>query len=298
MMVMPRHARHLAAAAIVAIGFGVLYHAVLVKLVRDWVVDDNYSHGFLIVPIAAWLAWERRGRLADALLRPTWWGLAIIAASVMVLAAGVLGAELFLTRISMLGVMAGAVLFLYGLQPLRILAFPILFLVLMIPLPAIVFNQVAFPLQLLASRFGEMVLTLAGVPVLREGNVITLSNTSLEVAEACSGIRSLVSLITLAVVYGYVTDRRNWARVTLAAAAVPVAIVANGIRVAGTGLAAHYMGPEAAQGFFHEFSGWLVFVVAFVLLFGVQRLIARVGHAPAAAAAPPGPRVAGRKEAS
>jgi exosortase len=152
--------------------------------------------------------------------------------------------------------------------------FPLAFLLLMIPIPAIIFNQIAFPLQLLASRFGEVVLTIAGVPVLREGNVITLSNTTLEVAEACSGIRSLISLLTLAIVYGYAIDRRNWARVALALASIPVAIVANGVRVAGTGIAAHFVGPEAAQGFFHEFSGWLVFVVAFVMLFAVQRVIA------------------------
>ena len=159
----------------------------------------------------------------------------------------------------------------------------------MIPVPAIIFNQIAFPLQILASRFGELALTLAGVPVLREGNVIVLSNTTLEVAEACSGIRSLVSLLTLAIVYGYVMDRRAWARVTLALASIPVAIVTNGMRVAGTGIAAHYVGPQAAEGFFHEFSGWLVFVVAFILLFAVQRAIAwlRPDRTPKPEARPP-----------
>lgn len=279
---MQRYGKPALALLLVAVAFAALYHSVIVKLVGDWGTDDNYSHGFLIVPIAAWLVWERRKRLAETPVRPAASGLALIVLSVLVLGAGILGAELFLTRISMLGVLAGAVLFLYGWPTLRVLAFPIGFLVLMIPLPAIVFNQIAFPLQLLASRFGEAVLTLAGVPVLREGNVITLSNTSLEVAEACSGIRSLVSLITLAVVYGYVMDRRTTARVALALAAIPVAIVANGFRVAGTGLAAHYIGPDAAQGFFHEFSGWLVFVVAFLLLFAVQRLMAWLWPAPPA----------------
>jgi exosortase len=141
----------------------------------------------------------------------------------------------------------------------------------MIPIPAIVFNQIAFPLQLFASRVGEMALTLAGVPVLREGNVMTLANTSLEVAEACSGIRSLVSLLTLAIVYGYFLERRAWLRVVLVCAAIPIAIAANGVRVAGTGLAAHFVGPSAATGFFHAFSGWLVFVVALALLVVVHR---------------------------
>lgn len=271
---MPRLAKHAVALVLVAIGFALLYRDVVFKLVHDWGTDDNYSHGFLIVPIALYLAWERRARLAATLPKPSVVGLFLVAASVLVLGAGVLGAELFLTRISMLGVLAGIVLFVYGWQHLRILAFPLAFLVLMIPIPAIIFNRIAFPLQILASRFGELALSIAGVPVLREGNVITLSNTSLEVAEACSGIRSLISLLTLAIVYGYVVERRNWARWALAFASIPVAIAANGFRVAGTGIAAHFYGPEAAQGFFHEFSGWLVFVVAFVLLFAVQRAIA------------------------
>lgn len=263
---------------LVAVGFAVLYQHVLVKLVHDWATDGNYSHGFLIAPVSAFLVWERRDRLAAAALRPTWLGLPVVVASVAVLAAGVLGAELFLTRISMLGVLAGAVLFLGGWQTLRILAFPLGVLLLAIPIPAILFNQVAFPLQLLASRFGEFALVVAGVPVLREGNVITLSNITLEVAEACSGIRSLVSLLTLAIIYGYIMDRRVWARVALALASIPVAIAANGIRVAGTGIAAYYIGPAAADGFFHEFSGWLVFIVAFVLLFAVQRALAWTGR--------------------
>jgi exosortase D (VPLPA-CTERM-specific) len=271
---MPRYAKHLIALALVAAGFAALYRDVVFKLVHDWGIDDNYSHGFLIVPIALYLVWERRSRLAAAVPRPSGVGLLVVAVSIAVLGAGVLGAELFLTRISILGVLAGTILFLYGWQHLRILAFPVAFLLLMIPIPAIIFNQITFPLQLLASRFGELALNIAGVPVLREGNVITLSNTSLEVAEACSGIRSLVSLLTLAIVYGYIVDRRPWARVALALASIPVAIAANGVRVAGTGIAAHYFGPEAAQGFFHEFSGWLVFIVAFVMLFAVQRAIA------------------------
>jgi exosortase len=285
---MSRYAKHAVALLAVGLGFGFLYRHVVAKLVHDWGTDDNYSHGFLIVPVAIYLAWERRAKLADALPRPSTAGLLVVVLSVLVLAAGTLGAELFLTRVSMLGVLAGGILFVYGWQHLRILIFPLAFLLLMIPIPSIVFNEIAFPLQLLASRFGEVVLTLAGVPVLREGNVITLSNTTLEVAEACSGIRSLISLLTLAIVYGYLVDRRPWARVALALASAPVAIVANGIRVAGTGIAAHVFGPAAAQGFFHEFSGWLVFVVAFVLLFGVQRLIAWVAPDRTSRAQAPG----------
>ena len=259
--------------AVLLTSFVLLYWRVIVKLVHDWATDDNYSHGFLIVPIALYFAWERRGQLQALERQPSFLGLFIVLASVGVLALGTLGAELFLMRVSMLGVLAGAILFVLGWPALRVLAFPIGFLILMVPLPAIVFNQIALPLQLFASRAGEFVLTMLHIPVLREGNVIVLAHTTLEVAEACSGIRSLVSLITLGVVYGYFSDPRASVRVLIVCSTIPVAILANGLRVAGTGVAAHYFGPAAAEGFFHTFSGWVVFIVAFVAVFGVRGLL-------------------------
>jgi exosortase len=246
-----------------------LYSSVAAGLVRDWVNDENYSHGFLIPPLAAYFVWERRARLRALQPRPSMLGLVLLLASLAMLVAGVLGAEFFLSRISLIGAIAGTVLFLAGREWLRVVAFPIAFLLLMVPIPAIVFNQIAFPLQLFASRFGVSAIQLCGVPVLREGNVIILANTSLEVAEACSGIRSLVSLLTLGIVYGYFADSRTWVRVAIAVSTVPIAIVANGLRVAGTGVLAHYVGPDAAQGFFHTFSGWLVFLSAFALVAAV-----------------------------
>jgi exosortase len=256
---------------------------VFAKLVRDWATDDNYSHGFFIIPIAVYFAYERRDRVAGAAKRSTAAGLLVLLASMALLVAGTLGAELFLTRISMIGAIFGLVLYLWGWPSLRVLAFPISFLLLMVPIPSIIFNQIAFPLQLVASRFGEATLQIARIPVLREGNVIVLANTTLEVAEACSGIRSLVSLLTLGIVLGYFSDSRLWVRIAVAASTIPVAIVANGLRVAGTGIAAHQYGTAAATGFFHTFSGWLVFVVAFALLFAIQRSLVTI--------APPAPSV-------
>jgi len=250
----------------------VLYQGVLSKLVRDWSASDDYSHGFLIVPLALYFAWRQRDRLARLRPSPANGGLLVVAAGLGLLGAGVLGAELFLQRVSLVLVTAGTLAFVGGWAHLRVLAFPVLFLLLMIPAPAIVFNQVAFPLQLLASQVGELTLRAAGVPVLREGNVITLSTTTLQVAEACSGIRSLISLLTLSIVLGYFTLRRPAARALLAVASVPVAIAANAARVAGTGLTAHFVGAAAAEGFFHTFSVWLVFLVAFALLFVVHRV--------------------------
>ena len=262
-------------AALIA-AFVLCYWTVIAKLVHDWAHDDNYSHGFLIVPLALYFVWERRARLAAVRLRPNWFGLVVVVASLGMLIAGTLGAELFVSRVSIVFLIAGTVLFAAGVDALRILAFPIAFLFLMVPPPAIIFNQIAFPLQLLASRFGEATLQALSIPVLREGNLITLANTTLEVAEACSGIRSLISLLTLGIVYGYFADPRLSIRTIIALSAVPIAIVANGLRVAGTGVAAHYYGAEAAEGFFHTFSGWVVFIVAFVLMYLVATIIIKV----------------------
>ena len=259
-----------------AAAFLLLYAPVLSRLAKDWTNDDNYSHGWLILPLAGYFVWERRDRLAGLVARPSVLGLAAVAAGLLMLLAGLLGAELFLPRMSMIVVATGAVLFLYGWKACRVLAFPLAFLILMIPIPALIFNQIAFPLQLLASRFGETVLSSLSIPVLREGNVIVLAHTSLEVAEACSGIRSLISLLTLGIVYGYFMDPRGGIRTMIALSTIPIAIVANGGRVAGTGVAAHYYGPAAAQGFFHTFSGWIVFAFAFMMLFVVTHFVLKL----------------------
>lgn len=256
--------------------FALLYKDVIASLVHDWAYDDNYSHGFLVVPIALYFTWERRKQLFEARPDPSAIGIVIVLGSVATLIAGVLGAELFLTRVSIIGVIGGTVLFVLGREHLKILLFPLAFLLLMIPIPAIIFNQIAFPLQLFASQFGERTLNAFGIPVLREGNVIILANTTLEVAEACSGIRSLVSLLTLGIVYGYFSDRRAWVRIAITLSTIPIAIATNALRVAGTGVAAHYYGPEAAQGFIHEFSGWVMFLMAFAMLFAVMHVISLV----------------------
>jgi exosortase len=277
--------RKLAATSLIVLSICLVYWQVFVRLVDAWIGDGNYSHGFLIVPIALYFVWERRRQLATAHIKPSLFGLVVLAGGILVLLAGLMGSELFLSRVSLLATLAGIILFLFGWAHLRILAFPLGFLLLMIPLPAILFNQVALPLQLLASRVGEWAIQTAGIPVLREGNVLILANTSLEVAEACSGIRSLVSLITLGIVYGYFTDSRAWVRTLVVLTTIPVAIVSNGARVAGTGILAHWWGPAAAEGFFHEFSGWIVFLVAFLMILAIQqavvRFVPKVRQAPA-----------------
>jgi exosortase len=266
-----------AAAILLAIvSFVILYHPVISELIRDWLRDDNYSHGFLIVPLALYFAWERRGAFVRIQSRPSTSAALLIIVAVL---ATVLNMHSFVDRISMLLCLVGGMAFIYGWARMKVMAFPAAFLLLMIPIPAILFNPVAFPLQLLSSRFGEWALVACRVPVLREGNIIQLANTSLEVAEACSGIRSLISLLALAIVYGYFAESRIVVRFVLALFSVPVAIAANAFRVAGTGLAAHYYGANAAEGFFHSFSGWLVFLMAFAMLFVLHRVLIRISPA-------------------
>jgi exosortase D (VPLPA-CTERM-specific) len=173
----------------------------------------------------------------------------------------------------------------------RAVLFPWAFLFLMVPLPAIILQHFTFPLQILASKLATWCLQAVGIPALRDGNLIQLPSITLEVAEACSGIRSLVSLITLAIIYGYLTEDRSWVRVLLACAAVPIAVLANIFRIFGTGLVGQLWDPNKAQGFFHEFQGWLVFVVSLMLLFGLHRLINLIWK-PSPTAAPPTPPVA------
>ena len=250
-----------------------LYMPTLAHLAGQWWNDPNYSHGFFVPLFAAFVIWQERARLSALSPRPSWSGLLFLAFGLCVLIVGQMGAELFLSRLSLLIVLAGLIVLFVGWKFFRGLLFPWAFLLLMIPFPAIVFNQITFPLQLLASKVASTTLPWMGVPVLREGNVIVLPAMALEVAEACSGIRSLMSLTTLAIIYGYLMERRTSVRVLLAVASIPIAVAANSLRIVGTGLLVQYWDPEKAEGFFHEFSGWLIFVVSLVMLYLLHRSV-------------------------
>ncbi|HZP16440.1 MAG TPA: exosortase A [Terriglobales bacterium] len=252
---------------------GWLYAPVLARLVQQWWFDSNFSHGFFVPIFSLVVIWNKRFELASIPRTPNTWGVALILAALSTLVLGIFGAELFLSRISLLLLIAGLIVFFGGTRLVRALMFPLVFLVLMVPIPAIIFSQITFPLQILASRLSAWILPVLGVPVLREGNVINLPAMPLEVAEACSGIRSLLSLITLAIIYGYFLEKRISTRVALAIASIPIAVVANGLRIVGTGLLVQYWDPDKAEGFFHAFSGWLVFVVSLLMLYFVHRCL-------------------------
>jgi exosortase len=250
-----------------------IYIPTLTHLIAQWWNDPNFSHGFFVPAFSAFVIWQERSRLASLTPFPSWWGLLFLGFGLCVLVVGQMGAELFLSRLSLLIVLGGLIVLFLGWNYFRALLFPWAFLLLMIPIPAIVFNELTFPLQLLASKVASTTLPWMGVPVLREGNVIILPAMALEVAEACSGIRSLMSLATLAVIYGYLMERRVAVRALLALASIPIAVAANSLRIVGTGLLVQYWDPEKAQGFFHEFSGWLIFVVSLLLLYLLHRIV-------------------------
>jgi exosortase len=253
-----------------------LYWHVIPHLVEQWWQEEDYNHGFLILPLSLYFVWSDRERLRALPIRPALGGAAVLVIGLLMLALGVVGAELFLQRSSLIVVLAGLVWLVLGRAWLRALAFPIAFLLFMVPLPAIVMNAIAFPLQLFAAQTATFCLQVGGIPVLREGNVIALADTTLEVAEACSGIRSLQALLALGAVYGYFTQKATWKRWALLLVSIPIAIAANAFRVSGTGFLAHYFGSEMAQGFYHSFAGWMVFLVAFLLLLGCGGLLSRL----------------------
>ena len=269
--------RTFAAIAIWVLAIAALYGQVVLKLGRDWIADDSYSHGWLVPPIAAWLIWRQRDRLRQTATRPSMVGLLIVVASLAVFIAGSLAAELFTTRISLIGVIAGTVVFVCGWRHLRLVAFPLAFLLFMIPLPALIFDRMTQSLQLVASGLGERLLRAADYAVLRDGNVLTLSSITLQVTDACSGIRSLMSLLTVSSLIAYFFEPTQIRRVLLTLTAVPLAIVLNGLRVAFTGIAASRFGPEMARGFLHETSGWVVFVAGFAAVWTLHRALSSIG---------------------
>ena len=252
-----------------------VYAPVLANLLHQWNADEDMGHGFFVPVIAGFIAWQKRDQLLKLDPRPNWWGLALVLYAALQHYIATLGAELFLARTAFIFSIIGIVLFLGGTAWVRVLAFPLFLLFLMVPIPAVIYNRITFPLQLLASECAATALSWIGIPVLREGNILEMANKRLSVVEACSGIRSLLSLSFLALVYGYFFEKKTWLRVILFLATVPIAIVANASRVTLTGILTEYK-PELAEGFFHSASGWVIFMVALLILLVFHQLILRL----------------------
>jgi exosortase len=259
--------------ALIGAGATLLYAPLAPELVRDWSRSGDFSHGFFVPVVSAWILWTRRERLAALPLRPFAPGLALLVAAVAQYLLGVAAAEFYLQRSSAVLFLGGAVLFLLGPHAARECAFPIAFLLFAVPPPSLVTGWVAFPLQLQASRFTEVILDAAGIPVVRAGNVIHLEHVSLEVARACSGLRSLVALLALGAILAEGSQlptgggpRSAVLRGLLFLATIPVAVAVNSARVAGTAVFAAHGAVVAGSGWAHELVGLAMFAVSAGLL--------------------------------
>ncbi len=250
------------------VGVFSLYWTVVPKMAREWWDDPNYSHGLVVPLFAAYLVWERRGELvAFRDTRSSFTGPAFVLAGAIMLIVGKAGGEFFSMRSSLVLVTAGLFRTVFGEEGFRKCLFPLCFLFFMVPIPYILYDAAAFPLKMIASWIGEHSLDFIGVPVLRDGNIISLPNIQLEVADACSGIRSLMSLLALATATAYFLHLGLGKGLVLFLSAVPTSVGTNSLRIIVTGILSYRFGQRAAEGFFHEFSGWVVFIAGALLIF-------------------------------
>jgi exosortase A len=257
--------------------FVFLYWQTIYTMAADWYIDENYSHGFLIPFITGYILWQKKDSIKTANFVPSNAGILLVIMGLGFYLVGTVAGESFTMRISMLVVLAGTIIFAYGFGLFKTISFPFFYLVFMIPLPYILYDSVAFPLKLIVSKYSVSFLKLIGIPVLREGNIIQLVSTTLEVADACSGIRSMMSLLALSAALAYFTQRGWLKRTILIALSVPIALFANSIRVIGTGILASRYGSAAAEGFFHEFAGLVIFGVAMTMLILSAVLMGKMG---------------------
>lgn len=253
----------------------VLYWRVVPPMVQQWYLDENYSHGFIVPFIAGYFLYTRWSELKHARVTPYSAGLAVIIFGLCQLLVAWLGVEYFTMRSSLIVLLAGLALYFFGTSIFRIVSLPIAYLIFMVPIPYIIYDAVAFPLKLFVTKVSVAFLKMVGVVVLREGNIIMFPATTLEVADACSGIRSLISLIALAVAYAFFLRVATWKRCLLICAAVPIAVITNSLRVIVTGLLAQHWGAKAAEGFFHEFAGLTVFAMAMAMLVSLGAFLGR-----------------------
>jgi exosortase len=248
------------------------YAPILYRMAVQWANDEDMGHGFFVPLVAGFIVWQRRDTLAALPRRPNGWGLFLVVFAALEAVVATLGAELFTARLAFVIALVGVVLYLGGKDWLKALAFPLSLLLFMIPIPAIIYAQLTLKLQTLASQLGELLISMMGIPVLRAGNTLQLPSQTLDIAEACSGIRSLLSLGFLSLVYAYFTDKRVWMRWALLVATIPIAIGANGIRVAVTGLLSE-IDTKLATGAYHEAEGYIVFIVALIALYITHKAI-------------------------
>ena len=253
-----------------------LYFPILQKLAHDWDTNDNYSHGYFIPVLSLYLIYSMKDELQKLPTKTNVLGLFLLFLGLLQLIVAKAGSEFFLQRTSLIPVLAGIILFCLGYSFFKKLLLPIAYLIFMVPLPAIIWNKIAFPMQLFGSFLTEKVVTLMGIPLFREGNVLHLANTSLEVVDACSGLRSLTTLFALSAVLALLSTHKTWQKWVLFFFAAPIAIFANIVRLSATAVLASIYGGDIAQGFLHDFSGIVVFAVGILLLVTVSNLLKKI----------------------
>jgi exosortase D (VPLPA-CTERM-specific) len=263
-----------------------LYWKIVPPMIQQWSQDENYSHGFIVPLIAGYFVYLRWDELKATQVARCNAALSVILFGLLELMTGWLGTEYFSMRSSLIVILAGVVLYLFGRGVFKIVLFPLAYLFFMVPIPYIIYDAAAFPLKIFVTKVSVATLKAIGIVVMREGNIIMFPDLTLEVADACSGIRSLISLLALAVAYAFFLRISPLRRLLLICAAVPIAIITNSIRVIVTGILAQHWGAKAAEGFFHEFAGLVVFALAMALLVSLGALLAR-GTAGAPGLAPP-----------
>jgi len=259
----------------------IAYAVVLARTARLWVTDLNMSHGVFVPILVAYVVWEERDALRAARPSHNRWGLALIIVGAALLCMGPpkLDTFAFATRVGFMFSVTGTILYLRGFATIRLLLYPLILLFMMFPLPGFVLERLTLPLQLTASKLAEQLLEWFGYSVLREGNILLLPGQTLSIAEACSGLRSLLALTFLAQAYVYMFDKRPWMRLAMAICVVPIAVFANGARIVATAIAGSYR-REWAEGTYHASTAWVVFAVTFVCVVVTHRLINAVHHSP------------------
>jgi exosortase D (VPLPA-CTERM-specific) len=242
-----------------------------------WLITPEYSHALLIPFIAAFLIWQQKDRLERIPFAGSAWGIAVLLFGGTLLALGQLATIYILVQYAFLVTVYGLVLSFLGPRAFRLILVPLFLLILMIPLPPFVTNDLSLKLQLLSSQLGVSFMSLFGMSVYLQGNVIDLGSYRLEVADACSGLRYLFPLMTLGFLIGYFYKGAFWKRATLFLSSIPLTVLMNSLRVAIIGITVDRWGIGMAEGFLHEFQGWMMFMICTALLFAEMLLLSRFG---------------------
>jgi len=236
------------------------------SLVNTWLNHSDNSHGILVPLVSAYFLWQQKNKIKAVQFEPYPWGGVILLISLFLYLLGFAGGIEVISRSMIILSLIGLVLFVLGKATFSLLAFPLCFLFFMVPVPDSILSLVSFPLQLFATKVSAFIIQGLAIPAYREGNMLYFAQTQLEVAEACSGIRSIMSFGMLSFIFAYMMDKVWWKRIVLVISTIPLALFANIVRVTGTGILAHFYGDKVARGFLHEFSGLAIFAFGFVLL--------------------------------